>query len=364
MVTVRVKLKSSAPPRYDIQIGHGLLLRLGSLVKSVAPSPACGIISDQTVAPFYLAAAVDSLRQTGFRVTSYVFRAGESSKNLSTSSAAIDAFLTARLERSSPVIALGGGVVGDLAGFVSAVLLRGLPLIQVPTSLLAMVDSSVGGKVGVDHAMGKNLIGAFHQPRLVITDVAVLRTLPDVELRCGLAECIKHGIIKDRTLFDFIAANLEKIHQRAPDVLSRLVARNVRIKAAIVMQDPFENGPRALLNLGHTFGHALEAVAGYTGLRHGEAVALGIIAASRLGLKRKLIAVAQVQKIQSLIAAVGLPVCLSSLDVDAAFSAMHSDKKVHNAWLRFILPTTIGKARIVSGIPESQIKDALESLTL
>ncbi|HMD54468.1 MAG TPA: 3-dehydroquinate synthase [Phycisphaerae bacterium] len=362
MPTVRIKLESTAAPRYDIQIGDGLLAKLGSLVKSVAPAASCGVITDQNVAKFYLAAAEDSLQHAGFRTIFHIIPAGEENKNLLTVSAALDAFLNARLERSSPIIALGGGVVGDSAGLVAAVMLRGVPLIQVPTSLLAMVDSSVGGKVGVDHAMGKNLIGAFHQPRLVVTDVIALRTLPDVELRCGLAECIKHGIIKSRDLFDFITVNLEKIKQHDPAVLSELVARNVRIKAAIVMEDPFENGPRALLNLGHTFGHALETVAVYTGLRHGEAVALGMIAAGRLAQTRKLITKDDVEKIQSLIVAVDLPVHLPSLDIDAAFTAMHSDKKVRDGRLRFILPTTIGEAQIVSGVPETQIRDALKFL--
>ncbi|HTV48466.1 MAG TPA: 3-dehydroquinate synthase [Phycisphaerae bacterium] len=363
MPEVRIKIDSPAPQRYDIKIDNGLIGDLGSLVKSVAPAKSCGIISDNKVAPHYLAAAESSLQQSGFSVVTHVFPAGEENKNLPTVSAALDIFLNARLERSSPIIALGGGVVGDLAGLVAAMLLRGVPLVQVPTSLLAMVDSSIGGKAGVDHAMGKNLIGAFLQPRLVVSDVGVLKTLPEIELRCGLAECIKHGVIKSRDLFDFISANLENINQHDFAALSELITLSVRVKAAIVMEDPFEQGPRALLNLGHTFGHALETVSGYTGLRHGEAVALGMIAAGRLALARKLIAKEDVEKIRSLIVAAGLPVRVPSLDVNTAFDAMHSDKKVRDGRLRFVLPVTIGEAQIVSGVPESQIKDALKFLT-
>ena len=294
--------------------------------------------------------------------------AGEQHKTFRSVSDAFDTILSHKaggVERATPVIALGGGVVGDLAGIVAAALLRGVPFIQVPTTLLAAVDASVGGKVGVDHATGKNLIGAFHQPKIVLTDIATFATLPPRELRGGLAECIKHAVIRDPALFAFIADNVPKIMACDPETLAHLVAANVAIKAAIVHEDPFEKSVRALLNLGHTFGHALETVLHFTGLIHGEGVALGMIAAGRLACAlggKDAFPAADLTKLITLIDYVGLPTYCVELDVDKALAAMMADKKVRSGKLRFILPTKIGHARIATDVPPEKVRAALDSL--
>jgi 3-dehydroquinate synthase len=360
MSEIHIQLPPSANIAYPVLIGSHLLPELGPRVKERAPSPSCAVISDENVAGHYLPAAKASLEAAGYRVCSFVFPAGEANKTLRTVTAAYDAILSARLERTSPVIALGGGVTGDLAGFVSSTLLRGVPFIQVPTTLLAAVDASVGGKVGVDHAMGKNLIGAFHQPAAVFTDVTTFKTLPPLEIQCGLAECVKHAIIKDAKLFEYIQHNVEDILSCHTDSLSELVAWNVQIKAMVVMADPFERGERALLNLGHTFGHALETLAGYSNLAHGQAVSLGIVAACHLAAQRGEFPRAAALAVESLLTRIGLPVRIYISDPAAVFKAMGSDKKIIAGRLRLILPSEyLGKARIADDIPEDQIMQAI-----
>jgi 3-dehydroquinate synthase len=361
--TITVSLPAVPPAAYGIRIGAGLLEQLGALVRAVAPAPTCGIVSDTNVAPLYLAIATQALEAAGYRVIQHIVPAGEKFKNLQTVSAVLDTFLSARIERATPMIALGGGVVGDLAGFVAATAVRGIPFIQVPTTLLSAVDASVGGKVGADHAAGKNLIGAFHQPRLVLADIATFGTLPAREIRCGLAECIKHAVIRDASLLDFIADNVPAILACQPETMTSLVARNVAIKAAIVAEDPFERAVRALLNFGHTFGHAIENVLEYSGLQHGEAVALGMIAAGRLALALKRWNDKDLERMIELIAAVGLPTAMPQLDVDKTFAAMFTDKKVRGGKLRFVLPTRIGNAEIVENVPDPAVREALATLT-
>jgi 3-dehydroquinate synthase len=360
MTTVPVNIPAIPETTYEVRIGPGLLAGLGSAVRSFASAPSCALITDSNVAPLYLAAASASLAAAGYRVIPHIIPAGETHKNIQTAIGALDAILNAKVERHTPVIALGGGVAGDLAGFVAATMLRGVPFIQVPTTLLAAVDASVGGKVGVDHAAGKNLIGAFHQPKLVLTDIATFATLPAREMRGGLAECIKHAVIRDAGLFDFISGNLAGIMACDAGVLGQLVAANVAIKAAIVREDPFEQSVRALLNFGHTFGHAIETVTQY-GVSHGEAVGLGMIAAGRLANARKTFPAADLQKLVALIQAAGLPTSVS-IDVDQTFAAMATDKKVQGGKLRLILPTKIGDARIVTDVPAEEIRAAIASL--
>lgn len=362
MATVPIQLPTPAAPYYEVRIESGLIAQLGHFVKKLAPAPAAVIISDSTVAKHYLQPARASLAAAGFSVIDFIFPAGESSKTLDTATAAMTKILHAGIERATPVITLGGGVVGDLGGFVAATLLRGLPFIQVPTTLLSAVDASVGGKVGVDHPAGKNLIGAFHQPRGVFTDISTFKTLPDRELHCGLAECIKHAIIRDHHLFAFISQNMPKIMACDTEVMIELVDRNVKIKAAVVMEDPFEKGVRALLNLGHTFGHAIETVADYTGIQHGEAVALGMVAAANLAVTRGMLSAADADHIKTLIDLAELPTSLPDIDVSRVFEAMGRDKKVEAAKIRLILPTSIGSAEVVRGVPDEQIKAAIESL--
>jgi len=362
MKTVSISLPVPDAIEYDICIGAGLLADLGRRVHAVAPAPTAGLVTDTHVGPHYRAAAKASLEAAGYRVIAAVIPAGESHKTIHTAVDVLDQFLHAKVERATPIIALGGGVVGDLAGFVAATLLRGVPFVQVPTTLLAAVDASVGGKVGVDHTAGKNLIGAFHQPRLVLTDIATFRTLPERELRCGLAECVKHGIIRDRDLFAFIATNLGKIIAQDEGCMAELVARNVQIKADVVQEDPFEHGVRALLNLGHTFGHAIESVTDYGRYQHGEAVALGIIAAAHVAVCTQRLAEKEFEEITDLLDVIGLPTAFPGIDVEKVFAAMGTDKKVKGGKLRFILPTSIGDAQVVTDVPDALVKQSLEAL--
>ncbi len=362
MKTVHVHIPPAGSTKYDIRIGPGLLGQLGEWVKPLAPAPMCGVITDSNVAPKYLATARESLSAAGYRVIEHVIPAGEQHKNIQTAIGALDKLLHARVERSTPVIALGGGVVGDLAGFVAATLLRGVPFVQVPTTLLAAVDASVGGKVGIDHAAGKNLIGAFHQPRLVATDISTFATLPVDEIRGGLAECIKHGVIRDADLFAFIAGNVGKIVTADPATMEELVTRNVKIKAAIVEEDPFEHGVRALLNFGHTFGHAMETVLNYSGITHGQAVAAGMTAASRLAHKLGRFPQEELCKLLGLLDTVELPTCCLNIEVDKVLAAMWTDKKVKSGQIRLILPSKIGHAEVVTGVAEADLRWAIESL--
>jgi len=276
----------------------------------------------------------------------------------------MDVFLGGGVERATPMVALGGGVVGDLTGYVAASLLRGVPFVQVPTTLLSAVDASVGGKVGIDHAAGKNLIGAFHQPRVVITDIAAFRTLPAREIRCGLAECIKHGVIRDAGLFDWTAENMARLLALETPAMEELVARNVAIKAAVVGEDPHEKGVRALLNLGHTFGHAIENVCGYGEVLHGEAVGLGMIAAGRLAVALGKFSAGELQQMMEVIGRAGLPTSLPGLDVEKTYATMFTDKKVKGGKLRLILPTRIGHAEMVNDVPAEAIRAAIASLGL
>ncbi|MCL2640781.1 MAG: 3-dehydroquinate synthase, partial [Phycisphaerales bacterium] len=309
MNTIHVNIPPTPASTYDVRIAPGLIAQLGQIVKSLTPAPSAVIISDTNVTPLYLTIAKASLTSAGYRVIEHIFPAGEANKTLQNATEAINTVLNAKVERTTPIIALGGGVVGDLAGFVAATTLRGLPFIQCPTTLLAAVDASVGGKVAVDHPAGKNLIGAFHQPKIVLTDINTFTTLPPRELRSGLAECVKHAVIRDADLFTFIQTNLPKILTHDPQTLTELVARNVAIKAAIVHEDPYEKGIRALLNFGHTYGHAIETTLNYT-ITHGEAVSLGMIAATHLANLEDL------PKLIELLTAIGLPTACPNLDLD------------------------------------------------
>jgi 3-dehydroquinate synthase len=332
--------------RYEVVVEPGTLARLGAVVRDVAPAARCALLADANVAPRHGAAARTALAAGGYDVLEVALPAGEAHKNLDTVRAVYDRLLDARLERRSPVIALGGGVTGDTAGFVAATYLRGVPFVQCPTTLLAMVDSSVGGKVGVNVPQGKNLIGAFHQPVAVVADPLVLSTLPAREVRCGLAECVKHAIIRDESLFDFIDDNAGAILRLEPAVISELVRRNVAIKAAVVAADERESGVRAHLNLGHTFAHAVEATTGYGPIRHGEAVALGLVAACEAAARHGLCAPELVTRVRALLARLGLRVRAALAGDDALLAAMRLDKKVQDARTRFVLPTRIGEVVI------------------
>lgn len=346
---------------YSVTIQPGLLSNAGSLVSRLTRSGKVGIVTDTHVAPLHLPVLQKSLEMAGFQVVLATLPAGEENKTLAGISRIYDTFLAAGFERSTPLLSLGGGVVGDMTGFAAATILRGVPFVQIPTTLLSMVDASVGGKTGVDHAVGKNLIGAFHQPLAVLIDPAVLATLPPRELRGGLAECIKHDIIRDADGF----ANLESNIHRAIDLdiayLSQLVAHNVAIKARVVEADPFEKGERAHLNFGHTFGHAIESVSQYN-YSHGESVALGMAAAAHLAVQLGLLDDESRRRIIQLITRASLPAAGLALDVGAVVDAMAFDKKVKSGRIRFVLPDRIGHVIIRDDVPLDLVRQAVEAL--
>jgi 3-dehydroquinate synthase len=359
VAVVRVEL---GPRSYDVVIEPGILDRLGEEVRAVAPHARCALFADAAVARSCGTRALAALEAGGFRVTWAELPSGESHKTLASVARLYDALLDARLERRSPVIALGGGVTGDTAGFAAATYLRGVPLVQCPTTLLAMVDSSVGGKVGVNVPQGKNLIGAFHQPVRVVIDPLVLRTLPQRELRCGLAECIKHAVIRDPELFEFIARELGALRALEPAALVELVRRNVAIKAAVVAEDETETGARADLNFGHTFAHAIEASVGFGEVLHGEAVGLGMIAASELAAQLGECPADLPGRVRELVAAVGLPTRIPLPAPDALEAAMLHDKKLADGRLRFVLPVRLGAVRIQAGAPERAVRSAWSAI--
>jgi len=331
--------------QYEIVIAGGALERVGEMVSALAPARRCAVFSDAEVEP-HCSAVSESLERAGYEVVHAVIPSGEESKNLATVARLYDVLLDARLERRCPVIAVGGGVTGDTTGFVAATYLRGVPFVQCPTTLLSMVDSSVGGKVGVNVSQGKNLIGAFHQPIVVIADPLVLTTLPLRELRCGLAECIKHGVLGDAGLFAFIEERLDDILALEAAAVAELVRRNVEIKAAVVIADEREAGVRAHLNLGHTFGHAIEKTAGYGVLLHGEAVALGMVAAATAAAHMRLCDPGVAARIARLIERAGLPIRAELPSDGDLAAAMQLDKKVQSGRVRFVLPTAIGSVEV------------------
>jgi len=328
--------------RYDVLIEPGSLDRLGEAVRARAPHAECALFCDGAVAGTLGVRAQSALERAGYRVTVGRLEPGEQWKTLDAVRDLYDVLLGARLERRAPVIALGGGVTGDTVGFAAATYLRGVPFVQCPTTLLAMVDSSVGGKVGVNVPQGKNLVGAFHQPVVVVVDPLALTTLPTRELRCGLAECIKHGAIRDAGLLDFIEREHASLLACDPDALTELVQRNVAIKAAVVMADERESGVRAHLNFGHTFAHAIEATVGYGELLHGEAVGLGMIAASVLARRLGVCGDEVPRRLRELVASVGLPTVASLPSDERLLEAMSLDKKVAGGRLRFVLPIASG----------------------
>ncbi|MDB5356549.1 MAG: 3-dehydroquinate synthase [Phycisphaerales bacterium] len=347
--------------RYDIVIRRGLLADVGAQLAKLSKSNKAAVITDSHVGPLYANVLADSLRRAGIEPIVATISAGEDHKTLADLAPVYDTLLGGKIERTTPVLALGGGVIGDMAGFVAATLLRGVPFVQVPTTLLAMVDASVGGKTGINHATGKNLIGAFHQPIAVLIDPDVLKTLPDRELRGGLAECIKHDIIRDTEGFAGFERDIPRALDRDTDYLARLVAHNVAIKAKVVEADPFEHGERAHLNFGHTFGHAIETVSHYE-YSHGECVALGMAAAARLAADLGLLDEHSRGRIVALIEKAKLPVRGMKLPTQAVVDAMIFDKKVKGGRVRFILPDRIGHVIIRDDVPAELVAKAVESL--
>jgi shikimate kinase/3-dehydroquinate synthase len=339
---------------YDVMIAEGVLAQSGNRLIEAGLSPArCAVITNPVVGQHWGATLLESLRLSGFEPRLFEVPEGESMKTLATAGHLFDRLAGERFARDEAIIALGGGVIGDLAGFVAAAWLRGVPFVQLPTTLLAMVDASVGGKVAVDLPQGKNLVGAFKSPALVLADPAVLRTLPGVEFRCGLAEVAKAALIADPALF-------EQLSSTGPVSLTTMIADAVRVKVRIVERDPFESGDRAWLNLGHTFGHALEQVSGYT-LRHGEAVGLGMIAAAEMSATLRLCEHALPVRVRRLIERLGLPAA-AAFDLDAATAAMGTDKKRRGRGLRFVLPRRIGQVEVVPDVAEEAVRAAWRTI--
>ncbi|MGO4369540.1 3-dehydroquinate synthase [Paenibacillus sp. MCAF20] len=348
---------------YPIYIGEGLIGEASSyfIKHGISKKSPLMIITDEHVASRHLAALEQSLKDGGFSVVSAVVEAGESSKSLAMLGMLIGKALEAGLDRNSAIVALGGGVVGDLAGFVAASYMRGVKFVQVPTTILAH-DSSVGGKVAVNHPLAKNIIGAFHQPELVLYDLQTLQTLPPREVSAGLSEVVKHGFIWDAGFVEWCEANAEKLLALDPDTLGYALYKGSSVKAAVVSQDERENDLRAILNLGHTIGHALEAVAGYGELLHGEAISIGMIGSAKLGLKYG--ADEEVYTTtKRVLSACGLPVRLPEhYDVDAIMDAMMHDKKFKEGTMVFVVPTAIGKVDIVKDVPVSWVREIVEQL--
>jgi shikimate kinase/3-dehydroquinate synthase len=359
----------TATQTYPVFVGYGLLDKLGEKMKQAALSGTATIISDGNVFSLYGSKVEGILKDAGFAFNSFVVPPGEETKNIDYAIKIYDFLVEHRTERDDIIIALGGGMVGDLAGFVAATFLRGMPWVQVPTSLVAMVDASIGGKVGVNHPEGKNLIGAFYQPNLVLADCQTLTTLPRRELTSGWAEVIKHGLILDREFFEFLETNVNRLKALEPELLTRVIARSAAIKAQVVSQDEKEReGKRTILNYGHTIAHGLEAATQYKRLLHGEAVAIGMVGAAKISQRLELLPSDAVERQQSLLQKFGLPTSLrakqSNLKLGLAkiIRAMELDKKVKGKAIRWVLLQDIGKVVIRSDVPQQDVLAVLQEL--
>jgi 3-dehydroquinate synthase len=355
METVRVEL---AERSYPIHIGSGVL-DATELYRPHLGAGRIAVVSNLVVAPLYLGRVKAALARAGAEAFEVLVEDGEQAKSWASLERVLDALLAARLGRDGLVVALGGGVVGDLAGFAAAVYQRGIRFIQVPTTLLAQVDSSVGGKTAVNHARGKNMVGAFHQPAAVVADVGALATLPERELRAGVAEIIKHGFALDAGLVAWLEANLEAILARDPGALAHAVRRSCELKAQVVAEDERESGRRALLNLGHTFGHAIEAGAGYGAWLHGEAVAAGMVMAAELSVRAGLLAAADAGRVRRLVERAGLPVVGPAMAPARYLELMGLDKKAARGRMRFILLERIGRAVMRGDLDERLVLESL-----
>ena len=357
MENVRVNLGARS---YDVRIGSGLLPRLGKFALDLHAARKGGraiVVADSTVARLYGKSALASLAASGFDSRLIRFRAGESSKNLATYVRLLDRLLSLRppIDRATLIVGLGGGVTLDMAGFVAATALRGLDFLACPTTLLADTDAAIGGKTAVNHRAGKNLVGVFHQPRGVLIDVDTLKTLPRRQIVNGLAECVKHAVIRDERLLAFIESNVPAILACKPAAMTRLIAWNVKIKAAVVSADEHEAGERAHLNFGHTIGHAIESLVGYDKIGHGEAVSLGMVAACELAVNRGLLPHEDASRVGNILERMGLPVQRPNLPPAALWRIMQHDKKASGGEIRMVLPTRLGKVAIYGDIRKEEI---------
>jgi 3-dehydroquinate synthase len=343
---------------YPIHIGAGLLGRAELIVPHLAQKRVM-VVTNTTVAPLYLARLTATLEGSGVTVAQVVLPDGEAYKNWETLNLIFDALLTDRAERKTTLIALGGGVIGDMTGFAAACYQRGVPFIQIPTTLLSQVDSSVGGKTGINHPLGKNMIGAFYQPKVVLADTDTLKTLPARELSAGLAEVIKYGLIWDAQFLAWLEASMGKLRALDPAAITHAIHRSCEIKAQVVAQDEREGGIRAILNLGHTFGHAIETGMGYGNWLHGEAVAAGMVMAADASRRKGWLTEADVARTRALIRAAGLPDVAPDLGVDTYLEYMGHDKKVEGGKMRFVLLKRLGEAVITGDVPADVLAGVL-----
>jgi len=365
VVTIRVPLLEQRDASYDILIGAGLIRQLDKILPEYCPAAAYAVISDSHVGTLYGASVAEQVSGAGCQVELFTFPAGEWNKTRDTWASLSDRMLAAHFGRDCAVIAVGGGVVNDVGGFVAATYLRGVPLVQIPTSLLAMIDSSIGGKTGVDVPAGKNLLGAFHQPRVVVADPELLASLASVQLAAGLAEALKHGVIADAEYFAFLEREYAGIFAKHAPALEHVVRRSVEIKASVVSHDERETGKRAILNFGHTVGHAIEATSKYE-VSHGEAVAIGMVYEARLAESLGIATAGTAQRIKSPLERLNLPVERpDASQVDALVAAMRADKKVRGGEIRLALPRAIGSAHgddangWTAVVPEAAIRQVL-----
>ena len=360
METLTVLLGERA---YPIHVGQGVLER-GELLLPHLRQPKVAIVTNATVAPLYLRQFADSLSTAGVDVAEIILPDGEQYKNWQTLNTIFDVLLERRCERSTTLIALGGGVVGDMTGFAAACYQRGMPFIQVPTTLLSQVDSSIGGKTAINHPSGKNMIGAFYQPTLVLSDTNVLDTLPDRELRAGLAEVIKYGLIRDLAFLEWLETNIERLLAREPHALEYAIRRSCENKAEVVVADEHENGERALLNLGHSFGHAIEAGMGYGKWLHGEAVAAGTMMAAELSRQLGWISASDVARMETLFARAGLPGFGPNMEAGRYLELMQHDKKVQGGKMRLVLFKEIACAVVSDLATPAQITRSIEARSI
>jgi 3-dehydroquinate synthase len=356
--TLNVALDSRA---YPIHIGKGLLNKT-ELILPHLKRKSVAIVTNTTVAPLYLETIAAPLRAAGVSVLEIILPDGEAYKNSDTLNQIYDTLLKNHCERSTTLIALGGGVIGDLTGYAAATYLRGVPFIQVPTTLLSQVDSSVGGKTGINHPLGKNMIGAFYQPKLVLADTDTLKTLPPREFSAGIAEVVKYGLIRDADFFNWLEVNIQKLIALDESVTSYAIYRSCQNKAEVVIADEHESGERALLNLGHTFGHAIENAMGYGVWLHGEAVAAGTMLAADLSMRMGWLTQEEYNRMHALLTASSLPLRAPYLGAEKYLALMANDKKVENSKIRLVLQQGIGKSVITSDYDAEKLKQTLEAI--
>jgi 3-dehydroquinate synthase len=348
---------------YSIVVERGALATVGARLRALGVGSKAALFTDPAIGRLYGKPVVESLTAAGFTVTTVELPEGEAAKTLAVASTGWDACVAARLDRSSTILALGGGAVGDLAGFVSATYMRGTNFVQLPTTVLAQVDASSGGKTAIDHPKGKNMIGAFHQPRLVVVDTATVDSLPAREYRSGLAEVVKHGIVLEAAYFDDVEASAEALAAREPATVDRVIAGSCRLKASVIERDERESDLRMVLNYGHTIGHAIEAATGFAQLTHGEAVALGIVAEAALAVRLGVASAATRDRQERLLGRLGLPTRMAAIDPTVVIEAMTHDKKGRDGRVPIVLAPEIGRFKVVESVSAEDVRAALAEIT-